>query len=148
MHNFLRACGQKLLSFGILLPCLIVVPNLSQAEVKLYACQEEKSIGFFVKEGMRQVKFELERFTLKYDTDENTLFSQKLSLFGNLPPLQRCDMDIVGPVLTCFTRSGDAFSFNTSVLSFVRTSVNASWPNDGAYQLGNNYISYGRCEYF
>ena len=100
------------------------------------------------REGMGQVNFALDRFTLKHDTADNTLFSQKVGLFGNLPPLQRCQRGVSVAVFTCTTSGGDAFSFNTSVLSFVRTGVNASWPNDGAYSLGGNFISYGTCEFF
>ncbi len=126
-----------------------VFPSPSFAEKKLYACYEEESVGFVIAEGMKQVNFKLERFTLEHDTKAKTLFSEKAGVYGNLPPLSRCDVGLAPVLISCFKSGGGSFAFNSSSMSFVRTEVNASWPNEGAEKISRyNSISYGKCERF
>ena len=46
----------------------------ANAETRLYACYEDEKVGFLTAKGMRQVNFQLDRFTLKYDVDKNGSF--------------------------------------------------------------------------
>ena len=110
----------------------------------MLACEEENKVGFSSSKNMKNVSFKTDKFIMKYNTEEINLVSRKIFLFGNDHPFQKCDRQPLSTIIVCTQTQGGVFSFDPFELSFVRTSINAGWPDE----VGDNSISYGMCERF
>ena len=105
----------------------------------VYYCSDEKVTGFLPKRDFEGTGFNVSKFKVKIDFENQEVYSSEVRLGG----LKECKVNKYSSIL-CFSYNGPSFTFNPESRYFVRSQHFA----DDEKPEDSIAVAYGTCEKF